>query len=89
MNVVDEELVSCDFLGNPCSAVIDAPACVELNDKVRFTPIAFTPISLPILTISQFFKIVAWYDNEWAYSSRILDMIVFMFQEDQRDSVEC
>lgn len=34
--VSDEELVSSDYLGNPHSAVIDAPACVELNPKVSF-----------------------------------------------------
>jgi glyceraldehyde 3-phosphate dehydrogenase len=22
----------------------------------------------------QFFKIMAWYDNEWGYSSRLLDL---------------
>jgi glyceraldehyde 3-phosphate dehydrogenase len=34
IDVVDEELVSCDFLGHTCSAIVDAPACVELNPKV-------------------------------------------------------
>lgn len=23
---------------------------------------------------SQFFKIMAWYDNEWGYSNRLLDL---------------
>ena len=23
-------------------------------------------------------KVVAWYDNEWGYSSRIVDLIVFL-----------
>ena len=35
LSVEHNELVSCDFQGNPCSAVIDAKACVELNSKVR------------------------------------------------------
>ncbi|EON67164.1 hypothetical protein W97_06417 [Coniosporium apollinis CBS 100218] len=63
LGVVDEELVSCDFLGNSCSAVIDALACVELNSK--------------------FFKVVAWYDNEWAYPNRLLDLLSYIFQVDQ------
>jgi len=25
-----------------------------------------------------FVKVVAWYDNEWGYSSRIVDLIVFL-----------
>ncbi|KAJ5887541.1 Glyceraldehyde-3-phosphate dehydrogenase 1 [Penicillium taxi] len=54
LKVTDEELVSSDYNGSPYSAIIDAPACAELNP--------------------QFFKIMAWYDNEWGYSSRLLDL---------------
>ncbi|KAJ5132940.1 Glyceraldehyde-3-phosphate dehydrogenase 1 [Penicillium atrosanguineum] len=54
LRVTDEELVSTDYNGSPYSAVIDAPACAELNP--------------------QFFKIMAWYDNEWGYSNRLLDL---------------
>ncbi|KAL3419264.1 glyceraldehyde-3-phosphate dehydrogenase [Phlyctema vagabunda] len=31
---------------------------------------------------SRFFKILAWYDNEWAYSSRLLDMLAYMAKVD-------
>lgn len=62
LTVEHDELVSSDFLGNSCSAVIDAKASKELNDK--------------------FFKIIAWYDNEWAYSCRLLDMLSFMARAD-------
>lgn len=34
LSVENDELVSCDFQGNPSSCVIDAKDCVELNDKV-------------------------------------------------------
>jgi len=27
---------------------------------------------------SHFFKVVSWYDNEWGYSNRMLDLILFM-----------
>ncbi|KAJ5670718.1 uncharacterized protein N7477_006081 [Penicillium maclennaniae] len=54
LKVTDEELVSTDYNGSPYSAIIDAPACTELNP--------------------QFFKIMAWYDNEWGYSNRLLDL---------------
>jgi glyceraldehyde 3-phosphate dehydrogenase len=27
---------------------------------------------------SNFFKVVAWYDNEWGYSARIVDLIMMM-----------
>ncbi len=29
-----------------------------------------------------FFKVVAWYDNEWGYSMRIIDLILFMASKD-------
>ena len=25
----------------------------------------------------RFFKIVSWYDNEWGYSNRVIDLIIF------------
>lgn len=64
LSVEQEELVSSDFLGHSSSAVIDAKASKQLNDR--------------------FFKIIAWYDNEWAYSCRLLDMLAFMFNEDNK-----
>lgn len=32
---------------------------------------------------NRFFKIVAWYDNEWGYSCRLLDMLAFMAREER------
>ncbi|KAB8217831.1 hypothetical protein BDV33DRAFT_205922 [Aspergillus novoparasiticus] len=61
--VSDEELVSSDYKGNPNSAVVDAPACTELNP--------------------QFFKIMAWYDNEWGYSNRLLDLTAHVASQEQ------
>ena len=34
LDVEEEELVSCDFLGHPCSAIVDAKASVALNPHV-------------------------------------------------------
>ena len=68
LSVEEEELVSSDFLGHSSSAVIDAKASKQLNDR--------------------FFKIIAWYDNEWAYSCRLLDMLAFMSGEESTDDLQ-
>lgn len=62
LRVTDEELVSSDYNGSPYSAIIDAPACAELNP--------------------QFFKIMAWYDNEWGYSNRLLDLTTLVHAQE-------
>ncbi|KAE8354275.1 hypothetical protein BDV28DRAFT_164368 [Aspergillus coremiiformis] len=33
---------------------------------------------------SQFFKIIAWYDNEWGYSNRLLDLAAHVAQQEQQ-----
>lgn len=30
----------------------------------------------------QFFKVVSWYDNEWGYSCRVVDLMLYMAQKD-------
>ncbi|KAJ5634605.1 hypothetical protein N7528_002447 [Penicillium herquei] len=62
LRVTDEQLVSSDYNGSPYSAIIDAPACAELNP--------------------QFFKIMAWYDNEWGYSNRLLDLTTLVHAQE-------
>ncbi|KAL7419472.1 hypothetical protein Q5752_006310 [Cryptotrichosporon argae] len=60
--VVDDELVSHDFLGWQHSCIVDAHATVMLNDRV--------------------FKIIAWYDNEFGYACRLLDLVRFIHTVD-------
>jgi glyceraldehyde 3-phosphate dehydrogenase len=31
---------------------------------------------------ANFFKVVAWYDNEWGYSCRVLDLMLYMAQQE-------
>jgi glyceraldehyde 3-phosphate dehydrogenase len=31
---------------------------------------------------ANFFKVVAWYDNEWGYSNRVVDLMLYMAQAD-------
>jgi len=52
----DEELVSSDFVGHPCSAIVDLPLLQQVDE-------------------GRLMRVVAWYDNEWGYASRLADLI--------------
>ena len=56
LGVVEDELVSSDFIGDPHSCIVD----LALTDVVG----------------GNMAKIVAWYDNEWGYSNRLVELTV-------------
>jgi glyceraldehyde 3-phosphate dehydrogenase len=58
LKYVDEDVVSSDFIGDPCTSIFDYKAGIALTDT--------------------FVKLVAWYDNEWAYSCKVLDLIKYI-----------
>ncbi|MDD5676186.1 MAG: type I glyceraldehyde-3-phosphate dehydrogenase [Chitinivibrionales bacterium] len=58
----DEELVSTDFIHDPRSSIYDSLATLQNNLKGE----------------KRFFKIVSWYDNEWGYSNRVVDLLKYM-----------
>ena len=62
LGVTDEELVSTDFIHDARSSIYDSLATLQNN--------------LP--GEKRFFKIVSWYDNEWGYSNRVVDLVRFM-----------
>jgi len=55
----DEELVSTDFNHDERSSIYDSLATMQNNFKDE----------------KRFFKIVSWYDNEWGYSNRCVDLL--------------
>jgi glyceraldehyde 3-phosphate dehydrogenase len=66
LGVATEELVSSDFIHDPRSSIYDSLATLQNN--------------LP--GEKRFFKVVSWYDNEWGYSNRVVDLILYMGEKD-------
>merc|ERR1712110_1330967 len=62
LSYTDEELVSTDFIHNVHSSIYDSKATLQNN--------------LP--GEKRFFKLVSWYDNEWGYSNRVVDLLTHM-----------
>jgi glyceraldehyde 3-phosphate dehydrogenase len=62
-----EDLVSSDFFHSESSSVYDSLATVQNNLKGE----------------KRFFKVVSWYDNEWGYSHRVVDLLRYMISRQQ------
>ena len=63
LGYTEDDVVSADFIGEPCTSVFDAKAGISLNDG--------------------FVKLVAWYDNEWGYSMKVIDLVAHMATVDK------
>jgi len=66
LGYTDEELVSSDFIHDERSSIYDSKATLQNNLKGE----------------KRFFKIISWYDNEWGYSNRVVDLIRYMHQRE-------
>ena len=62
LGVADEEVVSSDFIHDGRSSIYDSLATLQNNLKGE----------------KRFFKVVSWYDNEWGYSNRVVDLVKYM-----------
>jgi glyceraldehyde 3-phosphate dehydrogenase len=58
----NEEVVSTDFIHDNRSSIYDSLATMQNNLKGE----------------KRFFKVVSWYDNEWGYSCRTVDLLMRM-----------
>ena len=56
----EEPIVSSDIVGNPHSAIFDAPLTHVMGEVVH---------------------VASWYDNEWGYSCRLRDLVIFMAEK--------
>jgi glyceraldehyde 3-phosphate dehydrogenase len=62
----DEEVVSSDFIHDDRSSVYDSLATRQNNLEGE----------------KRFFKVVSWYDNEWGYAHRVIDLLRYMAKKD-------
>ncbi len=62
LGFANEEIVSSDFIHDNRSSIYDSLATLQNN--------------LP--GEKRFFKVVSWYDNEWGYSNRVVDLLCHM-----------
>ena len=62
LGYANEELVSSDFIHDSRSSIYDSLATTQNNLKGE----------------KRFFKIVSWYDNEWGYSNRVIDLVRYI-----------
>ena len=60
LGFTEEELVSNDFNHDERSSIYDSLATMQNNFKDE----------------KRFFKVVSWYDNEWGYSNRCVDLLM-------------
>jgi len=58
LGYTDHAVVSQDFVHDSRSSIVDATACISLNDT--------------------FHKVISWYDNEWGYSCRLVELAMHM-----------
>jgi glyceraldehyde 3-phosphate dehydrogenase len=65
LEYANEELVSTDFIHSKSSSIYDSLATLQNNLKGE----------------KRFFKVVAWYDNEWGYSHRTVDLLRHMIKK--------
>ncbi|MDQ7038697.1 MAG: type I glyceraldehyde-3-phosphate dehydrogenase [Aquificota bacterium] len=57
LKVTEDPIVSSDIVGDPHSAIFDAPLTQVIDNLVH---------------------VAAWYDNEWGYSCRLRDLVLFL-----------
>lgn len=57
---------------------------VVSTDFIGSTSSSIFDASAGIQLNKKFVKLIAWYDNEWGYSKRVVDLLVFAAEKDGR-----
>jgi len=57
---------------------------VVSTDFVGATESSIFDAAAGISLNKNFVKLVSWYDNEWGYSARVVDLLVYVAQQDKK-----
>lgn len=72
-----------DAASGPLKGIIDyTEDSVVSTDFVGNDASCIFDASAGIQLNKNFVKLIAWYDNEWGYSKRVVDLLVFAAQKD-------
>jgi len=69
LGYTNEELVSTDFVQNSHSSIYDSLATIQSNVEED----------------QHLFRLVSWYDNEWGFSNRIVDLVRYIGLEQKHE----
>src|SRR5690606_21990317 len=67
LGYADEEVVSSYFIHDSRSSLYDSLTTLQNNLAGK----------------KRLFKVVSWYDNEWGYSNRVVDLVKHMAKKDK------
>ena len=62
LGYTNEELVSTDFIHDSHSSIYDSSATIQSNVGAQ----------------RRLFRLISWYDNEWGYSNRVVDLVRYI-----------
>ncbi|HHF59369.1 MAG TPA: type I glyceraldehyde-3-phosphate dehydrogenase [Thermoplasmatales archaeon] len=74
MDYTEDPIVSRDIIGNPHSAIIDGLSTMVIPENGG--------------NRGNMVKILSWYDNEWGYSCRLVDLVNFLYTGRREPGIE-
>jgi len=85
LGYTEDAVVSQDFVGDPHSSIFDASAGIMLNEKFVKVVAWVRLLVAFILSKAQTHMecVPLQYDNEWGYSNRVIDLMLFMRSQEE------
>ena len=70
-----------EYAQGPMKGILDVTDEPLVSTDLRGTNFSSVYSSMDTLVIGNMVKVVAWYDNEWGYSSRVVDLIAYLAEK--------